>query len=124
MFRMNVFIRHSFALGLVLYGSACVSFAMAETTPVATSVMRNNGEGTNRIVVMDNSAQKVTADCSKSAQRAEGGVNSVIVDGKSLKGETIIVAGRNTRNARVDTRCDQKAGSNDGSANVNSVIIR
>ena len=124
MFRIKVFIRHSCALGLVLYGSACLSFVMAETAPVSTTVIRNKGEGSNRIVVMDNSAQHVTADCSKSAQGAEVGVNSVIVDGKSLKGETIIVTGRNTRNARVDTGCDQKAGSNGGSANGNSVMIR
>ena len=124
MSRINVFIRHSCVLGLVLYGSACVSLAMAETTPVSTTVIRNKGEGSNRIVVMDNSAQHVTADCSTSARGAEVGVNSVIVDGKSLKGETIIVAGRNTRNVHVDTGCDQKAGSNGGSANVNSVMIR
>jgi hypothetical protein len=101
---------------------------MADTIPdssTSTTVIRNNGEGTNRIVVTGNTAQNVTVNCGKPGQKmADVDVNSVSVDGKSLKGETIIVAGRNARNVHVDADCDQKNGNRGSSVNVNSVNIR
>jgi hypothetical protein len=116
---MNALIHH--LRTLLLYGLACS--AMAETIPDTTTVIRNDGEGANRIVVTGNSVQNVTVDCGLPG-RADTNVNSVNINGKSLKCETVIVAGRNTHDVRVDTRCDKNNGTNGSSVNVNSVIIR
>ena len=117
---------HHLRLPIILYGSACAFFAMAETAPdTTTTAIRNDGKGTNHIVVTGNSAQNVTVYCGKSGpKRAGANVNSVNVDGNSLKGETIIVTDRSSDDVRVDHRCDKKDGASGSPVNVNSVTIR
>jgi hypothetical protein len=86
----------------------------AETT--TTVVVNNPGSGTNRIEITGNSVHNTTVDCGAGVTN----INSVSVDGKSLKGKTIIVQGRNVRDVRSERPCPD----NQRPANINSVNIQ
>lgn len=111
-------------LRLALCGAAVV--AALPPAAAGTTVIQNPGGGTNRIEVTGNSAQNVQARCAP-GQRAvtpdtpPANVNSVNVDGQSLKGKTVIVTGRNSQDVRVEGDCQNGVRPN---ANVNSVNIR
>ena len=76
----------------------------------------------NRITVTGNSASNVRVQCDAQGRRPSVNINSVNVDGKALKGETVIVTGRNTRDVVVDD-CPPGDGAS-GGVNINSVNIR
>jgi len=87
----------------------------AETTTI--TVVNSPGSGTNRIEITGNSVHNTTVDCGQGATN----INSVNVEGQSLKGKTIIVQGRNVRDAHAGQPCpDSKRPA---SANINSITI-
>ncbi|WP_038217591.1 hypothetical protein [Xenophilus azovorans] len=86
-----------------------------------TTVIDNPGGGTNRIEVTGNSVRSVQTGCTDGVAN----VNSVNIDGQSLKGRTIIVQGRNVRDVHVDGKdCADKKGQRPAGANVNSITIQ
>jgi len=70
-------------------------------TETTTIVINNPGSGTNRIEITGNSEHNTTVDCGTGVTN----INSVNIDGKSLRGKTIIVQGRNVRDVRADQPC-------------------
>jgi len=114
-------------LCLALCGLAPVVVAAApgaaakDASDTTTTVIDNPGRGTNRIEITGNTVQDV-----RGCPGGVANVNSVNIDGQSLKGRTIIVAGRNVRDVHAEKDC---AGGKDGrpaggASNVNSINIR
>lgn len=98
--------------------------AQIKTAEGEVQVMQNSGSGVNVIRVTDNQAGQVVVEC-QGEPGAQVNVNSVVADGKSLQGKTVIVTGRNARDVQVRGNCKQvSGGAGAGSANVNSVVIR
>lgn len=87
--------------------------ADAQRTPPGT-----NGQG-NRIEVTGNTATNV-----RCAEGGSASVNSVNVNGESLKGRTVIVQGRNARDVHVDCAKDGADPNGKPSTSVNGVNIR
>lgn len=87
--------------------------AEAQQTPPGT-----NGQG-NRIEVTGNTATNVRCPEGGSAS-----VNSVNVNGESLKGRTVIVQGRNAKDVHVDCANDSANPDGKPSTSVNGVNIR
>lgn len=102
----------------VLPMAACQ--AAGERPPQSPSV---RGEG-NRIEVTSNRASNVRVACNRDGQAPAANVNSVQVDGRALKGETVIVTGRNTRDVVVQDCTAETGATGGGRVNVNSVNIR
>lgn len=77
----------------------------------------------NRIEVTGNRAENVRIHC-KSGNSAS--INSVNVNGKALKGETIIITGRNVQDVHVEGDCEEAPDSQRGgnSPQINSITIR
>lgn len=107
-----------------------ISNSNVHTSGNSVRVVQSSGSGVNSINVVGNQAGKVVVEC-QGEPGAQVNVNSVVADGKSLKGKTVIVTGRNTRDVEVRGNCKQVNGhantgstSGRGAANVNSVIIR
>lgn len=94
-------------------------------------VLQGSGSGVNTINVVGNQAGRVVVEC-QGEPGAQVNVNSVVADGKSLQGKTVIVTGRNSRDVQVRGNCKPVDGRNaqaSGSGtsnvgNVNSVTIR
>ncbi len=89
-------------------------------------IIQNSGSGVNSISVVGNQAGKVVVEC-QGEPGAEVHVNSVVADGQSLKGKTVIVAGRNTRDVELRGNCKPAKGKPQGNGrttNINSVVIR
>lgn len=90
-------------------------------------VVQSSGSGVNTINVVGNQAGKVVVEC-QGEPGAQVNVNSVVADGKSLQGKTVIVTGRNSQDVEVRGNCKQvssgAAASGRGVSNVNSVTIR
>ena len=105
----------------------------AAQTGDGVTVVQNSGGGVNSISVVGNHAGKVVVEC-QGEPGTEVNVNSVVADGQSLKGKTVVVTGRNTRDVELRGNCkpgkggsSQSSGSKNSSGNaahVNSVIIR
>ena len=105
----------------------------AVQTGDGVTVVQNSGGGVNSISVVGNHAGKVVVEC-QGEPGTEVNVNSVVADGQSLKGKTVVVTGRNTRDVELRGNCkpgtggsSQSSGSKNSSGNaahVNSVIIR
>lgn len=105
----------------------------AAQTGDGVTVMQGSGSGVNSISVVGNHAGKVVVEC-QGEPGAEVNVNSVVADGQSLKGKTVVLTGRNTRDVELRGNCKQVKGgsspsgsSKNNSGNVtsvNSVIIR
>ncbi|MDO4795352.1 MAG: hypothetical protein Q4A28_05350 [Brachymonas sp.] len=89
-------------------------------------VVQSSGSGVNSINVVGNQAGQVVVEC-QGEPGAQVNVNSVVADGKSLQGKTVIVTGRNSHDVQVRGNCKQVKGSHTstgGVSNVNSVTIR
>lgn len=91
-------------------------------------ILQNSGSGVNSIRVVGNQAGKVVVEC-QGQPGAEVSVNSVVDNGQSLKGKTVIVTGRNVRDVELRGNCKQATGKSAGggnanAVNVNSVVIR
>ncbi|WP_343292891.1 hypothetical protein AAHN93_13990 [Vandammella animalimorsus] len=79
----------------------------------------------NRIEVTGNRAERIQVHCD--ANTAVN-VNSVNIQGRALRGETVVVTGRNTQDVRIVGDCaeaqDGATGQRNGPVQVNSVTIR
>ena len=104
----------------------------AAQTGDGVTVLQNSGSGVNSISVVGNHAGKVVVEC-QGEPGTEVNVNSVVADGQSLKGKTVVVTGRNARDVELRGNCKPGKGSspssgsknsNGNAAHVNSVIIR
>lgn len=82
-----------------------------------------SGQG-NRIEVTGNTARNVEVRCGPDGTRPTVNVNSVNVEGGALRGKTVIVTGRNTRDVRVQDCPKAPPGQPPDGVNVNSVHIR
>lgn len=116
----------SFLLRTLVCFSAGMVAASAATAETSTTVIDKPGLGTNRIEVTGNTARNISVQCAEGpdagARRGNAAnVNSVNVDGRALRGQTVVVTGRNSRDVNVDADCSEDRR---GTANVNSVNIR
>lgn len=79
----------------------------------------------NRIEVTGNRAERIQVHCD--ANTAVN-VNSVNIQGRALRGETVVVTGRNTQDVRIVGDCaeaqDGATSQRNGPVQVNSVTIR
>ena len=116
-------------LGAGLFLAAC-SKTMAQNNTRAmndtdtTTVIQNEGEGTTRITVSGNQAASVVVGCDAQGKPQSANINSVEVNGASLKGKTVILTGHNTPPVHVSSECKPGDTSGRSRVNVNSVLIR
>ncbi|PAT37042.1 hypothetical protein [Vandammella animalimorsus] len=79
----------------------------------------------NRIEVTGNRAERIQVHCDANAAV---NVNSVNIQGRALRGETVVVTGRNTQDVRIVGDCaeaqDGATGQRTGPVQINSVTIR
>ncbi|MDO4723772.1 MAG: hypothetical protein Q4A97_03300 [Comamonadaceae bacterium] len=79
----------------------------------------------NRIEVTGNRAERIQVHCDANAAV---NVNSVNIQGRALRGETVVVTGRNAQDVRIVGDCaqapDGATGQGTGPVQINSVTIR
>ena len=114
-------------LGTGLFLTAC-SNTMAQNNTRAmndtTTIIQNEGKGTTRITVSGNQAASVVVGCDAQGKPQSANINSVEVNGASLKGKTVILTGHNTPPVHVSSECKPGDTSGRSRVNVNSVLIR
>lgn len=105
---------------LAACGLAPAAATAAGPGETRTTVIDNPGSGRNRIEISGNSVRNVQTGC-------DGGVanvNSVNIDGQSLKGRTVIVQGRNVQDVQADAGDCAAQGRQPVSTHINSVTIQ
>lgn len=94
--------------------------ALAEHAPRDRAATAPSEPAGNRIEVTGNTATNVRSDCAGGT----ASVNQVDVDGRALRGRTVIIQGRNVENVQVP--CDAQRSDQPGAptTQINSVRIR